>query len=81
MLAVLFTIMINMMGVGLMWPILPALVEELHGASVSENAIIYGGTAVIFSIMQFVFAPIMGALSDRYGRRAQPYALLSRKRS
>ncbi len=69
MLAVLFTIMINMMGVGLMWPILPSLIENLYGGDLSQTALIYGATAVIFSIMQFIFAPIMGALSDRYGRR------------
>lgn len=58
-----------MMGVGLVWPTLPLLVEELTGGSISKTAAIYGGTAVIFSLMQFIFAPIMGALSDRYGRR------------
>ncbi len=68
-LVVLFTIMINMMGVGLVWPTLPLLVEELSGGTISQTAAIYGATAVIFSLMQFIFAPIMGALSDRYGRR------------
>jgi len=69
MMAVLFTIMINMMGVGLMWPILPSLVEELYDGDLSQTALVYGGTAVIFSVMQFLFAPVMGALSDRFGRR------------
>ncbi len=58
-----------MMGVGLVWPTLPALVKELVGGSISQTAIYYGSIAVIFSIMQFIFAPILGALSDRYGRR------------
>jgi DHA1 family tetracycline resistance protein-like MFS transporter len=66
---VLVTVMINMMGVGLVWPTLPGLVEELSGGSVSQIAIIYGATAVIFSVMQFLFSPLLGALSDRYGRR------------
>lgn len=61
--------MINMMGVGLMWPILPTLVEELTGGTISQTASVYGATAVVFSLMQFLFAPVMGALSDRYGRR------------
>lgn len=52
-----------------MWPILPSLVEELTGGDVSNTAAIYGATAVVFSIMQFLFAPVMGALSDRFGRR------------
>ena len=63
------TIMINMMGVGMMWPILPTLVEELTTGDISWTAAVYGATAVIFSVMQFIFAPFMGALSDRYGRR------------
>jgi len=58
-----------MMGVGLVWPTLPALVEELVGGTVSETALYYGLIAVIFSVMQFIFAPILGALSDRFGRR------------
>ena len=62
-------IMINMMGVGMMWPILPSLVEELTTGDISNTAAIYGATAVVFSIMQFLCAPFMGALSDRYGRR------------
>ena len=66
---VLFTIMINMMGVGLIWPILPSLVTELTGGSISSTAAIYGATAVVFSLMQFLFSPLMGALSDRFGRR------------
>jgi len=61
--------MINMMGVGMMWPILPTLVDELTTGDISYTAAIYGATAVVFSIMQFLFAPFMGALSDRYGRR------------
>lgn len=66
---VLATIMINMMGVGMMFPILPTLVEELTHGDVSNTAAIYGATAVVFSVMQFLFAPVMGALSDRFGRR------------
>lgn len=68
-LIVLVTVAINMMGVGLVWPTLPALVEDLTGGTVSQTAVYYGGIAVIFSVMQFIFAPILGALSDRYGRR------------
>lgn len=58
-----------MMGAGLVWPTLPSLVKELTGGTISNTAAIYGATAVVFSLMQFLFAPLMGALSDRYGRR------------
>ncbi len=74
-LIVLITVMINMMGVGLAWPILPLLVKDLTGGSVSQVAVIYGATAIIFSIMQFVVAPMMGILSDRFGRK--PVMLVS----
>lgn len=57
------------------WPILPLLVKELIGGSISEVATIYGATAIIFSIMQFIIAPVMGILSDRFGRK--PVMLIS----
>ncbi len=72
---VLLTVTINMMGVGLAWPILPLLVKDLTGGSVSQVAAWYGATAIVFSIMQFVVAPIMGILSDRFGRK--PVMLVS----
>ena len=64
-----------MMGVGLAWPILPLLVKELTGGSVSQVATIFGATVIIFNVMQFIVGPIMGILSDRFGRK--PVMLLS----
>lgn len=72
---VLATVVINMTGVGLFWPILPGLVGELSGGPVSDTALWYGAISVIFALMQFLFAPMMGALSDRFGRR--PVLLLA----
>lgn len=66
---ILVTVMINMTGVGLIWPILPSMVERLTGGTVAEVAAIYGSLAVAFSIAQFIVAPLLGALSDRLGRR------------
>ena len=66
---ILLTVTINMTGVGLIWPMLPTMVERLTGGSVSHVAVVYGALAVGFSVTQFLFAPIMGGLSDRYGRR------------
>ena len=68
-LIVLATVVINMTGVGLFWPILPMLVQELGGGTVSQTAALYGAISVVFALMQFIFAPMMGALSDRFGRR------------
>lgn len=66
---ILATVAINMTGVGLIWPILPSLVERLSGGTLSHVAFVYGALAVSFSLMQFLFAPVMGSLSDRLGRR------------
>ena len=68
-LIVLATVVINMTGVGLFWPILPMLVQELSGGTVSQTAAVYGALSVVYALMQFIFAPMMGALSDRFGRR------------
>jgi len=58
-----------MLGIGLAWPILPKLVEELTGGSVSHAATLYGLLVSGYALMQFIFGPVMGALSDRFGRR------------
>ena len=66
---VLLTVGINMLGVGLAWPILPLLVEEMAGGGVSEAAFAYAWIGAIYAVAQFLFAPLLGALSDAYGRR------------
>ncbi|MEO1327235.1 MAG: TCR/Tet family MFS transporter [Pseudomonadota bacterium] len=66
---------IGSMGFGLATPVLPRLVMELSGTDLAEAAR-WGGLALfVYAIMQFIFSPILGALSDRYGRR--PVLLLS----
>ena len=63
------TAFINSMGFGLATPVMPALVMELTGQDLASAAW-YGAYATfIYAIMQFVFSPIIGALSDRFGRR------------
>ena len=71
----LATIVINMLGVGLAWPVLPKLVQEMGGGSVSEAAAAYAVIATVFAVMQFAFSPLVGMLSDRFGRR--PVLLVS----
>ena len=66
---VLATVGINMLGVGLAWPILPLLVEQLGSGGISEAAFAYAWIGALYAIAQFAFAPLMGALSDAYGRR------------
>ncbi|MEO0422990.1 MAG: MFS transporter [Pseudomonadota bacterium] len=71
----LATAFINSMGMGLTTPVMPALLEELSGGDISDAAF-WGGIALLsYALMQFIFSPIVGALSDRYGRR--PILLLS----
>ena len=69
------TLFIDILGVGIIVPILPALVEEFLGGDAAQAAVYYGVIISIYATMQFLCAPILGALSDRYGRR--PVILVS----
>ena len=66
---VLIVTVINMLGVGLAWPILPKLVEQLAGGGISNAAFIYGFIATAYAVAQFLFSPLVGALSDAWGRK------------
>ncbi|WP_338719557.1 TCR/Tet family MFS transporter [Devosia sp. XK-2] len=72
---ILITILIDMIGVGIIVPVLPELLEDLTGGSVAEAAVIGGYLVFAYAFMQFVFSPVLGNLSDRFGRR--PVLLLS----
>jgi len=66
---IFITLLIDIIGLGIIIPVMPALLQELSGATVSE-ASQYGGWMLFsYAAMQFVCAPIIGGLSDRYGRR------------
>ena len=64
------TLLIDVTGIGIIIPIIPDLIHELTGASVSESAAIGGWLIFSYAVMQFIFAPILGGLSDQYGRRS-----------
>ena len=66
---VMATVGINMLGVGLAWPILPLLVERMAAGGISEAAYAYAWIGALYAIAQFAFAPLMGAWSDAQGRR------------
>ena len=72
---ILATLVIDALGFGLVVPIVPSLVLKLSGLTVSGASIWVGLLLTAFALMQFVCAPILGALSDRFGRR--PVLLLS----
>ncbi|MEM6829237.1 MAG: MFS transporter, partial [Bacteroidota bacterium] len=63
------TILIDIIGIGLIIPIVPKLIVELTDKSISEAAFIGGLLTATYAVMQFVFAPILGGLSDQLGRR------------
>ena len=64
------TLVLDILGIGLIIPILPKLIEQLSGGNTSSAAHTYGWLAAVASLMQFVCAPILGSLSDRFGRRS-----------
>ena len=72
---VLSVVYIDMLGIGLAFPVLPRLLEQFEGGDISLASYIYGGLAAAYSAMQFLCAPLIGVLSDRYGRR--PVILLA----
>lgn len=66
---ILVTLFLDILGIGLIIPILPRLIEELSGGNVSSASSTFGLLAALYSLMQFLFAPVLGSLSDRFGRR------------
>jgi len=66
---ILLTVLINMVGFGLIIPVLPQLVAELGHMDTSEAAGIGGLLVMTYALMQFLFSPILGSLSDAFGRR------------
>src|SRR3954469_23650689 len=69
------TILLDMFALGLILPILPKLVESFVDNDTVTAARIFGLFGTAWAVMQLIFSPILGALSDRFGRR--PVVLLS----
>ena len=69
------TILLDMFALGLIMPILPKLVESFVANDTASAARIFGLFGTAWALMQFLFSPILGGLSDRFGRR--PVVLLS----
>ncbi|WP_187429435.1 Tetracycline resistance protein, class C [Roseobacter fucihabitans] len=66
---IMLTVMLDAMGIGLIIPVMPDLIQEIQGTGLS-NAALWGGVlSTTFAVMQFIFGPIIGGLSDRFGRR------------
>jgi MFS transporter, DHA1 family, tetracycline resistance protein len=72
---IFITLLIDCAGIGIIIPVVPTLIQELTGGSIGEAAAYGGWLTFAYAIMQFVFSPILGGLSDRFGRR--PILLMS----
>jgi len=69
------TVVLDMLALGMIVPVLPNLVVHFLGGDTARAAAIYGLFGTAWALMQLLFSPVLGALSDRYGRR--PVILLS----
>lgn len=69
------TVMLDMLALGLIAPVLPTLVLNFLGGDATSAAKWFGIFGTVFALMQFFFSPVLGVLSDRFGRR--PVILLS----
>ena len=72
---IFFTVTLDMLALGMISPVLPSLIEGFLHGDTSSAAKMLGLFGTVFAIMQFFCSPIIGSLSDRYGRR--PVVLLS----
>ncbi len=72
---IFLTLLIDITGLGIIIPVLPKLITELTGESLSVASEYGGWLTFAYAMMQFIFAPILGNLSDKYGRR--PILLIS----
>ncbi len=72
---ILITLVLDAMGIGLILPVMPDLIRDVNGGDLGEAAVWGGVLATTFAVMQFLFGPTLGSLSDRYGRR--PILLIS----
>ena len=66
---IFITLMIDCTGIGIIIPVVPKLIQELTGGNISQASQYGGWLMFAYAIMQFVFAPVLGGLSDKFGRR------------
>lgn len=72
---VFVTLLIDSIGFGIILPVLPQLIMGVTGETLAEAAVYGGWLMMVYALMQFIFSPVMGNISDRFGRR--PVLLLT----
>jgi len=72
---VFIALLLDIIGIALIAPVMPIFLSELTGDSISKASVDGGYLLMVYSTMQFIFAPLVGSLSDRFGRR--PILLIS----
>ena len=66
---IFITMLLDVIGWGIIIPVIPKLIEELIQGDISDAAKVGGWLTFSYALVQFIFAPIIGNLSDKYGRR------------
>lgn len=66
---ILVTVILDMVALGIVIPVLPKLIENFLSGDTARAALVYGVFGTAWALMQFLFSPLIGALSDRFGRR------------
>lgn len=72
---IFITVLIDCIGIGIIFPVAASIITEVSHVSVNEATTYSGWMMACYAIMQFFFSPVLGGISDRYGRR--PVLLLS----
>ena len=72
---VFVTVLLDMLALGMVIPVLPKLIESFLAGDTARASEFVGLFATVWALMQFLFSPVLGALSDRFGRR--PVILIS----
>lgn len=67
---IFITVLLDMLALGVIIPVLPKLVVAFKGGDTASAAPMYGLFGTVWAAMQFLFSPVLGSLSDRFGRRA-----------
>src|ERR1700741_3397910 len=72
---IFITLLIDCIGIGIIIPVMPSLIKNLGHVNISDASTIGGWLSVSYAVMQFFMSPVLGGLSDKFGRR--PVLLIS----